>query len=126
MEEEMPPRLMSYALTYRQETAREKELRTSYNWKMTDEGWLRMDKKQPSTPRKPKDLTALEFLGQCYDEDEHFWMKCFVFREDGSIRHPDKSFHKVQSTAGDVDIDLDKVRRTTFLARSHISFSKLT
>lgn len=111
MKEDMPPKLLSYALICNMGlSAREIELRRSYNWKMTPEGWLRMDKKRPSTP---KNLPAPEFLGQCFDEDEDVWMRCFEVEKDGSIDSADTSFHRVRNVAGDVDIDLDKVCLTT-------------
>ncbi|ERF75273.1 hypothetical protein EPUS_00065 [Endocarpon pusillum Z07020] len=106
MEEDEVPKLMSFAFVHVEETARQRDLRESYNWKITPGGWLRMDKKPPSTP--PKNLPPLEFAGQCFDEDENVWTSCFEIEKDGSIASNDTSFHKVRSAAGNVELDLDK------------------
>lgn len=107
MEEDEVPKLISHAFISVPETAREAELRESYNWKFTPEGLVRMDKKPPSTPSK--DLPPLDFWGQCFDEDENVWTSCFKFKKDGSIEGVDTSFHGVRSVAGNVEIDLDEV-----------------
>ena len=107
MEEDEVPKLMSLDFVYESETARERELRNSYNWEITPEGWLRMDKKALSTP--PKNLPPLEFAGQCFDEDENVWTSCFEIEDNGSIKNEDTSFHKVRNAADNVELDLDEV-----------------
>ena len=107
MEEDDVPKFMPFDFIHVHETARQIKLRESYNWEVTPEGFKRMDKKPPSTPRK--NLSSLEFKGQCYDEDENVWTSCFEFETDGSIRSDDTFFHKVRSAAGNVEIDLDEV-----------------
>ncbi len=126
MEEDEVPKFMSFAFVHEEQTAREEELIESYNWKITPEGWLRMDKKPPSTP--PKDPKPLDFSGQCFDEDEDVWTTCFEFEKDGSIESDDTAFHKVRSAAGDVKIDLDEVCLSAlyFLARLPVFPQKLT
>ncbi|KAF7509994.1 hypothetical protein GJ744_007308 [Endocarpon pusillum] len=106
MEEDEVPKLRSFAFVYESQTARQRELIQSYNWKITPDGWLRMDKKPPSTPSK--NPLSLEFAGQCFDEDENIWTSCFEFNKDGSIESEDISFHKVRSAAGNVELDLDE------------------
>ncbi len=107
MEEDEVPKFRSWEFVHIPETARQKELRESYNWKITSEGWVRMDKKPPSTP--PKNLPPLDFSGQCFDEVENVWTSCFQLEGDGRIESDDTFFHKVRSVAGNAEIDLDEV-----------------
>ncbi len=116
MEEDEVPKFRSFAFVHVQQTARQKELEESYNWEITPEGWLRKDKKPPSTP--PKNLPPLDFSGQCFDEDENVWTTCFEFEKDGSIESDDTSFHKVRSVAGNAEIDLDEVCFSVFFGLS--------
>lgn len=122
MDEDSMPTLEPYHFIYIEDSAQVKAWRESYNWRMTPEGWLRRDKKeiqQPSTP--PKNTAPLDFLGQCFDEDEGLWTHCFEFEKDGSIESRDTSFHKVRGTAGDAEIDLDEVCLTAVRWLDHRS-----
>ena len=108
------PKLRPYDLIHIEESPQEKALRLSYNWAMTDEGWLRMDKKKNQEPSTPKEIAPRNLFGQCFDEHDNAWMRCFEFEMDYSIRGRDTSYHKVRSAAGDVEVDLDEVGTTTF------------
>ena len=103
MEEDEVPKVRSFSFIHVHETARQKQLKESYNWKITPEGWLRMDKKTPYTP------PPLQFSGQCYDEGDNVWTTCFKFKKDGSIQGGNTSVEKLRSIAGNVEIDLDEV-----------------
>ncbi len=116
MEEDSVPKLRSYHFIHKDESPQEKALRLSYNWRMTEHGWLRMDKKAPSTP---EEIAARDFLGQCFDEDGNCWTQCFKFKEDGSIRSRDTSFHTVRNAADNVQVDLDKVCIMTLFYLDH-------
>jgi hypothetical protein len=123
MEDDSVPKLIPYHFLYIKETPRQKELRLSYNWIMTEEGWLRMDKKEirpPSTPKKST-TSPLEFLGQCFDERDNVWTSSFDFEIDGSIQSPnDTSFHKVRNTVGNSEIALNEVCLTALLPVDHL------
>ena len=104
-----------------------KEPRQSYNWILTVDGWNKMDKETGqlvSTPPKLMPL-ALEFGGQWYDEDENIWTQCFEIEKDGTIDSKDTYFHKVRSTVGDAEIDLDEVCLTAAFWLNHILLSLL-
>ena len=104
-----------------------KETRQSYNWILTVDGWKKMDKKTGqlrSTTPEPMDI-APDFTGQCYDEDENVWTHCFKFQTNGTIESDDTYFHKVRSTVGDAEIDLDEVCLTAAFWLNHILLSLL-
>lgn len=122
MEEDSVPKLRPYDLIHRDMSPQQAALIRSYNWCMTDHGWLRMDKKKAEPPSPPKEIAARDFLGQCFDEDENCWEQCFEFDKDGSIDSRDTSFHKVQSAAGNVEVDLDKVCITALFSLDHFFF----
>ncbi|ERF69834.1 hypothetical protein EPUS_08035 [Endocarpon pusillum Z07020] len=108
MEEDSVPKLIPYYLISVEESPQQKALRLSYNWRMTEHGWLRMDKKKNQEPSAPKEIAPQDFFGQCFDEDENCWMQCFEFDKDGNIDSDDTYFHKVRSAAGNIEVDLDK------------------
>ncbi len=123
MEDDSVPKLRPYDLIHWGESPEQKALRLSYNWRMTDHGWLRMDKKKIQAPSTPKEIAAGDCFGQCFNEDGNCWMQCFEFDSDGSIHSRDTSFHTVRSAAGNVEVDLDKVCITTLFYLNHFFFS---